>query len=220
MIALGIILFIIAVILLVPVGVDGEYISGNLKLSARISFFCLQIVPSKAKNAKKGHKTPNPPKETKTETASEPKKQKSKLSFSFNKDEIFALIKAAISSVGNFGGKIKVDRFLLHYTAAGKDPYNTAQTFGYVNAALSVLAPICAKRYKVKDCDVWTRVDFIEEKMSLDFALALSIRVGQVFAVAFALLYRAIIILQKNKLRLRKERKQLIKTVNTEEGLN
>lgn len=221
MIALGIVLLILVLIMLIPVGIDGEYIAGNIKLSAKISFFRLQILPKKAAKAKKVKKAKK--KTDKTPSAEEaPKKQRQKKKFklSFNKEEIFSLIKAALKAVGKFGGHINVDRFLLHYTAAGKDPYDTAQSFAYVNAALSALAPVCAKRYRVKDCDVWTNVDFVAEKMSLDFALALSIRVGQVLSVAFALLYRAVLILVKNKLRLRKERRQLIKNMNTEEGLN
>ena len=217
MIALGVILIVLTIILLIPVGVDGEYISGEFKLAAKVAFYRIDLIPPKHKKDKK--KASEDVSEATSDEAA-PKKQKTKLKLNFNKDEIFSLVKAALSSLGNFGRKIKVNRFLLHYTAAGKDPYNTAQTFGYVNAALSALAPICAKRYKVRDCDVWTRVDFLEEKMSIDFALALSIRVGQILAVAFALAFSAVVILIKNKLRLKKERKQFIKAMNTEEGMN
>lgn len=219
MIALGIFLTILVLVMFIPVGIDGEYIAGNYKLAAKISFFRLQLLPQKPQKPKKEKKAKKQP-DSAEASPQEPKKQKKKLSLSFNREEIFSLIKHALKAVGKFGGHINVDRFLLHYTAAGKDPYDTAQTFGYVNAALSSLAPICAKRYKVKDCDVWTRIDFLEEKMSLDFALALSIRIGQILSVAFALLYRAAIIFIKNKLRLRKERRQLIKNINTQEGLN
>ena len=219
MIALGIILAILVLTMLIPVGIDGEYIAGNYKLSAKISFYHLQILPKKPQNPKKEKKAKKQP-DTAEASGQEPKKQKKKLSLSFNREEIFSLIKHALKAVGKFGGHVNVDRFLLHYTAAGKDPYDTAQTFGYVNAALSSLAPICAKRYRVKDCDVWTRIDFLEEKMSLNFALALSIRVGQVMSVAVVLLYRSAIIFIKNKLRLRKESRQLIKNMNTQEGLN
>ena len=219
MLALGIILLVLVLVMLMPVGVDGEYIAGNVRLSAKISFYRLQLLPPKPKKEKKENKR-NKPKKLSPEETTVPEKKKSKFKLNFNFEEITAILKAALGAVGNFGKKIKVDRFLLHYTAAGKDPYDTAQTYGCVNAALSALAPICASRYKVKDCDVWTRVDFVDEKMSIDFALALRIRVGQVLAVAFALVYRAALILIKNKLRLRKERKQLIKNMNTEEGLN
>ena len=90
--------------------------------------------------------------------------------------------------------------------AAGSDPYATAMTYNYVNAALSSLAPICAERFIVKDCDVWTNIDFAEEKTRIDFGLCVVIRVGQVFRMAFAILFGALWILIKNKVRLLKER--------------
>lgn len=230
MIALGIIIGVLVLIMLIPVGVDAEYVSQEFKLSAKVCGFHIQLIPKKLSEKHKKPKVKKKTKETteeKSEDKPKPKKAKKKLSFNF--EELLALAKAALKAVGNFGRKLKVDRFLLHYTAAGSDPYKTAQTFGYVNAALSSLAPICAKRYKVRDCDVWTRVDFVEEKMSIDGALALSIRVGQVLSIAFALLFKALQILIKNKLRLRRERKQLEKSLktnietkdnsNTEEGM-
>ena len=224
MIALGIIIAVLVLIMLIPVGVDAEYVSNEFKLSAKVCGIHIQLVPKKlSEKHKPKEKKEKKPKKAKTEagdsSAEEPKPKK-KLSFNFN--ELLALAKAALKAVGNFGRKLKVDRFLLHYTAAGSDPYNTAQNFGYVNAALSSLAPICARRYRVRDCDVWTRVDFMAEKMSIDAALALSIRIGQVLSVAFALLFKAAHIFIKNKLRLRRERKQFQKTIEnsiTEEGM-
>ena len=207
MIALGIIIAVLVLIMLIPVGVDAEYVSNEFKLSAKVCGFHIQLIPKKLSEKHKKPKQKKKKEKSDEQAEAKPKKPKKKLSFNF--DELLALAKAALKAVGNFGRKLKVDRFLLHYTAAGSDPYSTAQTFGYVNAALSSLAPICAKRYRVRDCDVWTRVDFTAEKMAVDFALALSIRIGQVLSVAFALLFKAAHIFIKNKLRLRKERKQL-----------
>ena len=115
------------------------------------------------------------------------------------------LVKAVLRGFGKFG-KLTVDRFMLHYVAAGTDPYATAMTYNYVNAALSSLAPICAERCIVKDCDVWTNIDFTEEKTRIDFGLCVVIRIGQVFRMVFAILFGALWILIKNKFRLLKEK--------------
>ena len=130
----------------------------------------------------------------------------------FSKEEIFELIKKVLNKFGRFGRKFRIDRFLLHYIAGGKDPYNTAVSFAYVNTALSSLAPICAERFTVKDCDVWTDCNFTLEKNIIDFGLALTIRIGAVFSLAFGLLFSALGILIKNKLRLRKEKRQQLKS--------
>lgn len=118
-----------------------------------------------------------------------------------------ALLKKVLKGFGRLGRKFKVDRFLLRYTAAGDDPYDTAMTFGYVNAALSSLAPICEKRFQVKDCEVSTNIDFTAEKTKVDFGLAFTIRIGQIFGAIFAIAFGALGILIKNKLRLAKEKR-------------
>ncbi len=203
MIALAVILGILILLLLIPVGVEFSRIGEEIALAAKVCGIKIALLPKKEKKKK-------PKKEKKkaapAEAATEPKPKKK---LPFNLQELLELVRLALKALGNFGRKLKVDRFLLHYLAAGKDPYSTAQTFGYVNAALSSLAPICAKRYRVRDCDVWTGVDFVEEKMQLDLALALSIRIGQILAVAFALLFGALRIFLRSKKRARREAKAL-----------
>ena len=103
-------------------------------------------------------------------------------------------------------------KFLLHYVAAGKDPYNTAMTYNYVNAALSVLAPICAQNFRVRgDVDVWTDIDFTSEQMQLDTELSITLRLAQVVHMALAVGVGALGVLIKNKRRLRKEKKEAAK---------
>ena len=110
-----------------------------------------------------------------------------------------------MKGVGKFG-KLTVDRFMLHYVAGGDDPYRTAMTYNYVNAALSTLAPVCASRFIVKDSDVYTDVDFTLDKSRIDFGVCLVIRIGQVFRMFFALAFGVLGILLKNKLRLFREK--------------
>ena len=91
-------------------------------------------------------------------------------------------------------------------TAAGQDPYNTAMTFGYVNWALSTLAPICAQKFRITgDVDVWTDVDFTADNMRVDLELSVTLRLIQVVHMALAVAFGALSVLIKNKLRLRRE---------------
>ena len=101
--------------------------------------------------------------------------------------------------------KFKVDRFVLRYVAAGWDPAETAITYGWVNAALSSLAPLCRERFTVKDCEVRTDIDFMADWMHLDFGLCVTIRIGQILGTVFGIGFSALKILLKNKLRLKKE---------------
>lgn len=208
LIILGVIVGIIVLILVIPVGADINYEGGELRISAKLWKFLIKLLPKEHSDTDAPPKEKKPkrikkkkPKE-KPEGEAQPKK-KLKLNFTF--DEIMALLKKLFKGLGTVF-TIHVDRFMLHYVAAGDDPYNTAMTYGYVNAALSALAPICAKKYKCRDTDVWTDVDFNAENMQLDVGVAVNIRLGQILHGVNIILFGALGILIKNKLRLFTER--------------
>lgn len=209
LIVLGVIIGIIALIMLIPVGADVGYENGELSVSAKVCGVMLKLLPRKPADESKPKKEKKPQKEKKPKEAGpeQAPKPRKKLNLQLNMDEILALVKAVLRGFGKFG-KLTVDRFMLHYVAAGSDPYATAMTYNYVNAALSSLAPICAERFIVKDCDVWTNIDFTEEKTRIDFGLCVVIRIGQVFRMAFAILFGALWILIKNKFRLLKDKRK------------
>lgn len=213
LIILGVIIAIIAAIMLVPVGADVAYEGGELRLSAKVCGMLLQLIPkppadeTKPKKQKKPKKPKKQKKKPEEQAQTGEEKPKKKLNLDFSMDEIMGLVKSVLRGLGRFGRKLSVDRFLLHYTAAGKDPYNTAMTFGYVNGALTTLAPICRRTFDTKDVDVWTDVDFTTEKTKVDFGVALTIRIGQIFGVVFTILFGALGILIKHKFRKFKEKR-------------
>ena len=208
-ILVGLVVLILAVVLLVPVGADVAYIGGELRLAARVDGFALQLLPRKPPDPNKKPREKKPKKEKeKKEQPEKPEqepKPKKKLNLNFTKEEIFELVKKALNGLGKFG-KVTVRKFMLHYVAAGEDPYNTAMTFNYVNAALSSLAPVCARKFRVKgSVDVWTDVDFVADKTRIDAEASVTIRLLQVVRMALAVGFGALGVLIKNKLRLRRE---------------
>ena len=213
LIILGVIIAIVVAIMLVPVGADVAYEGGELRLSAKVCGMLLQLIPkppadeTKPKKEKKPKKTKKKKKQPEEQPQTGEEKPKKKLNLDFSMDEIMGLVKSVLRGLGRFGRKLSVDRFLLHYTAAGKDPYTTAMTFGYVNGALTTLAPICRRTFDTKDVDVWTDVDFTTEKMKVDFGIALTIRIGQILGVLFTILFGALGILIKHKFRKFKEKR-------------
>ena len=213
LIILGVIIAIIVAIMLVPVGADVAYEGGELRLSAKVCGMLLQLIPkppadeTKPKKEKKPKKPKKKKKQPEEQAQTGEEKPKKKLDLDFSMDEILGLVKSVLRGLGRFGRKLSVDRFLLHYTAAGKDPYNTAMTFGYVNGALTTLAPICRRTFDTKDVDVWTDVDFTTEKTKVDFGVALTIRIGQIFGVVFTILFGVLGIFIKHKFRKFKEKR-------------
>ena len=53
---LGIIVLVIALIMLLPVGADVSYIGGELKLSAKLNGFLIQLIPKKEADPNKPKK--------------------------------------------------------------------------------------------------------------------------------------------------------------------
>lgn len=207
-IILGIIVGIIVLILVVPIGADINYEGGELRVSAKLWKLLINVFPKEPADPDAPPKEKKPKrikkKKPKEPTEGEPApKKKLKLDFTF--DEIMALLKKLFKGLGTIL-TIHVDRFMLHYVAAGDDPYDTAVTYNYVNAALSTLAPICAKKYRCRDTDVWTDIDFTREQMQLDVGIAVTIRLGQILHGVNIILFGALGILIKNKMRLFSER--------------
>lgn len=208
---LGLLLVVLLFLLFMPVGADVEYIGGSFKLSAKVCGILIQLLPRKRRE---GHEKPKKEKKPKKKKEKKPKKEKEggeekpkeKRKLDFTREEIFELIEKVLGSLKKFG-KLTVDRFLLHYTAAGKDPYDTAMTLGYVNASLCALEPICSRQFRVKDYDVWTASDFTTDKMQLDAALCITLRLWQFVHVGLAAAFGALGILIRHKRRIRKEKK-------------
>lgn len=202
---LGLLLFLILVLLFIPIGAHVKYTEEKLYAAVKISSFEYKLLPREKKaNPKEEH--PNKPKEKKAaEDNATPKQKKS---FPFNFEEILELLKKAIKSLGKFG-KLTVHRFMLHFIAAGNDPYKTAMTYNYINAALSSLAPICVKSFKIKDdVDVWTNVDFVQDKMKIETELSITLRLAQILRVALVFVFSALGILIRNRIRVHREKRE------------
>ena len=105
--ALGLVLVILLVLLLIPIGADGEYIGGDFKLSAKVCGILIQLLPKKKKDEdkppkekkekKKKEKKPKPEKEA----GEEKPKEKKKLDFTV--EEIFEVIQKVLGSLKKFG---------------------------------------------------------------------------------------------------------------------
>lgn len=208
---LGIILVIIILICLIPVGVDVDFTDERLTVSAKLCGILFRVFPRppKPKGEKKNSKKPEEKTEEK-EPEPQPEqapKKKRQLPLNMNFDELTGLLKAVLRGLGKFR-KTVVDRFLLHVTVAGSDPYKTAISYGYLNAFLSSLAPACKANLTVKKSDIYTDIDFLSDWTKIDFGLALSIRIGQIFGILNTILFGAGKILIRNRIRVFKLRRE------------
>ena len=208
-IILAVIVVIVTLIMLIPVGADIRYEDGVVRLSAKAAWIRLQLIP-KPKKSQKEEKPPKarkkkekPPQDKKEESAPRKKRE-----LPFNAEEILELLRTVLKRFGRFGKKFKVERFVLHWIAAGWEPYTIARVFSIVNAGLSQLSPICTERFHCKDSSVWTDIDFVRDDMVLEFGLTMTIRIGQIIGTGLGIAFAALRIYLRSKRRTKVEAKE------------
>ena len=208
-IILGVLVLLITLILLIPIGADIRYEEGVIRVSAKAAGVKLQLIPKpkKSEDAQKPEKEKKK-KEKPPEEKQEAEKPKKKFSLPFNAEEILELLKTVLKGFGRFGKKFKVERFVLHWVAAGWEPYTVARVYSVVNAGLSQLAPICTERFHCKDSSVWTDIDFVRDDMFLEFGLTVTIRIGQIIGTGLSIGFGALKILLRSKRRAKREAKE------------
>ena len=210
LIILAVLVGIVTLIMLIPIGADIRYEEGVVRLSAKAAWIKLQLIPKQRKAVKE--EKPKKEKKKKEKPSKKAEKEdssaKKKRSLPFNTEEILELLKTVLNGFGRFGKKFKVERFVLHWIAAGWEPYTTARVFSVVNAALSQLSPICVQRFHCKDSSVWTDIDFVRDDMFLEFGLTVTIRIGQIVGTGLRIGFGALKILLRSKRRVKKEAKE------------
>lgn len=175
MTALWIILAIALVLMLLnllPVGVDAVYAEGAFSLAARIGPARLHLLP-KAPDAKPG--------KAKTK---KPKKKAKKKSAPPDAQTLLKLAELGLQALDRLRQKLHVRLLRLVFVSGAPDPYDTALTFGCVNAALGALTPLAERTLCIDERDIQTGVDFDAERPHIDARIVCTIRIGQIVAVA------------------------------------
>ena len=196
-------MLVILLLCQIRVGVDISFLRQKLAVSVKFCGLLLQIYPRKAprtpKSKEKKPEAAGKPEKEKKPKKAKPKKEKTGPGIMISSEEVIELLKKVLKGLGRFFNGFHVDRFLLHWTAAGKDPYDTARLFAAVNAVLSSLAPYCAERFRCRNTDVRTDINFTASEMQLDFGIAVVLRIGAAFDMLFTILFGVIGILIRNR---------------------
>ena len=154
---------------LLPVGVDAAYAEGAFSLAARIGPARLHLLP-KAPDAKPGKARPKKPKKKKEKTKSAPP----------DAQTLLKLAELGLQALDRLRQRL----LRLGFVSGAPDPYDTALTFGCVNAALGALTPLAERTLCIDERDIQTGVDFDAERPRIDARIVCTIRIGQIVAVA------------------------------------
>ena len=183
-IILAVILLILLLLLFTPFGVSADYSGGALTVAARVFCFDLKLYPPAAKKAgkEKAKKAAKPKKGKQGKPAGEGKPKPPLIT----KDMVPELLRLAGRTLTRFRRKLTVNRFVLHITVAGADPYEGAMAYGLINSAATTLGGAAGRAFNVRKSDVQTGLDFNAERTAVDGGITVTLNLARVLAVALA----------------------------------
>ena len=168
-----IVIAVVAVVLLLPIGLDAEY--ENKVFQLRLRFLVLhpqQYRFPKQESDKPRNKSQEEPEESDGE-AEQPK----------NREQRRVLLRLLFQALRRVKKKVKIDLVQLHICAAAADPYTAAMRYGRFSAALYSLSIFMDGFPRVKRQDLQLTADFDKEKIEIRARLILSLRVAQLLAI-------------------------------------
>lgn len=183
---IGIILLLFLLISLLRVGAIVDF-GGELRVRLRVGPVKLTVLPKKERKAKKAE-------ETSEKTPEEKKKPKAagghslpKLSFSELRELAGTALGALKRTLRRTCRRTRIDPLEVGVILAGDDPADTAQTYGYANAALWTLMPKLEELFYIPKPSVYLGVDFTKTETSAEGTVGVSLRVCDLFAILFTL---------------------------------
>lgn len=180
-----IILLVLALILLLPAGIDAAIDNSGVCIKIKLGPVCFRL-PSLSGKAKprretKARKTPD------TDSSENEKHEKAhgKLSLS----ELPSLIGMGFRALGRLRRHLYIELLELQLVCGGADPYSTAMSYGYISAAVGMLLPLAEKSLNIGRKNISVDVDFDIGAFIYKGRLVLTIQIWQAFHIAFAFLY-------------------------------
>jgi hypothetical protein len=173
MITLLIIFGILFLIALLRFGVAVKYSETGLQTWVTIGFISLLIYPEKEHRIKKIKKI---------------RKKRKEIMKPGSLDELLKIIKPIKNSLSRLKRRLLIKRLKITYIAGGKDPSQTAMSFGTANAVFSIIIPMLEDNFRIGKRDINIQADFISEEQKIYLDIAISIAVWEVVYIMIALL--------------------------------
>lgn len=179
LIILGIVLLVLVLLAILPVGVDGRYDQGTASLFLKCGPLRFQVVPWKRKSK---------PKKQKNKTAKQKKKAAAKSDQKpapdSGKKDYRSLIRIVFRALQQFHRRMCMNLFMLHYTAASDDPYDTVMQYGRISAAVGALLPLAKQIFHIEKQDIILDLTFETEQPIWSARLVLTLRIWELFDIS------------------------------------
>ena len=182
LIILAVFVLLLLLVLFTPLGVSVDYDAAGFRAAARVMRFDVQVFP-RPERPDRPKKEKKPKKEKPAGEPAQEAKKKDRPPL-ITKDMIPELLRLALRTLSRFRRRLTVNRFKLHVTVGGPDPYDTVMTYGAINYAVATVGSAAGHAFNVKSSDVQTGVDFSAESMTLEAGITITIDLARIIAVA------------------------------------
>ena len=188
---LGVLALLLLLLCLLRLGARVSW-GTEVRVTAILGPVRLQILPGKEK--------PRKEKPKKAESAEKREKKPKKARKSLPKpngedirEALHLLLPALKRALGKLGRGIRIDPLRVSLTLAGKnDPADAAEKYGYLQAAVWAWMPQLQRFLHIPDPRIHTGVDFEAEGTDFGGEAAVTLRLGTLLAMGFALLIPAV----------------------------
>lgn len=184
---LGILLALIVAALFLRVGVRIAF-GQELRVTAAAGPVRIQIVPNPQRRPKK-EKKPKKPKEKQEEKPQEAPKEKKKLGLTFAdiRSALPYLWQSLKGALRKTRQRLRVDPLRLSLILGGEpDPAASAETYGWISAAVWTFMPRLEELMRVPDPYIHLDVDYSAAETKAEGEVGLSFQIRDLFAIGFA----------------------------------
>lgn len=183
LLVLAVILAALLLINIIPVGLDGGFAGASPFLSARAGPFRIGILPREAGAEKarrqEAHLARKAERKAKKAAKEEQERREGK-----KKGSPVAtareLVRMGLRTLSRLRRHLRVDLFLLRWTAAAPDPCDAAMQYGAVCAALGALMPIAERTLMIREREMEVNVRFDLAKPEIEARVLLTLRVWEI----------------------------------------
>lgn len=181
---LGILVVLILLLLLLRVGVHVRF-GDELYVTAAAGPVRMQLVPKPEKKEPEKPKKAKAPKEKK-EKPSEEKQKKLALTPGDIRSALPAVWESLKRGLRKTRQRLRIDPMRLSVCFGGDDPAQTAETYGWANAAMWTVMPELEKLTNMPDPRIHLETDFSAPDTRISGEVGLSFRIGDLLAIGFA----------------------------------
>ena len=180
----------LALVAAAKVGVHVSYLEKKLRLDLLISKFRLTLLGGEPKKPKRQKK-----RRTSEEKTQKPKKQKAAKTPKEGKPNLKPWLQAVqtywrelLELVGRVLTSPTLDVLKLQILVGGKDAEACAMTYGRICAVVGSVLPVVENTFGIRKRQIDVRCCFDRENLDISAEAAITIRIYEIFALAFAML--------------------------------